>query len=71
MIESPLKPCPFCGGLYMKIYAVKEDSTRCSAYIQCAACDAQIGKVFSYDGEKTTAVNDAIKMWNKRINEEK
>ena len=56
------KPCPFCGGLYMGAYAVKEDSTRCSALIRCAACGAQTGKTYSYDGETKTAVNDAIKL---------
>ena len=70
MIESPLKPCPFCGGRYMAAHVIKEDSTRCSAYIKCGMCGAQSGQEFSYDGEKTTALNAAAKLWNNRPYEE-
>lgn len=64
------KPCPFCGGRWLAAHAIKEDSTRCSAYIKCGACGAQSGKTYLYDGETKTAVNDAIKLWNNRPYEE-
>lgn len=58
MIE--LKPCPFCGGLFVS-NGVRALCTKCSATTRILVDSERVG---------TNAVEDVIKAWNGRVNDE-
>lgn len=57
MIE--LKPCPFCGGLFVS------NGVR----VLCPKCDATTRILVDSERAETSAVEDVIKAWNRRVNE--
>lgn len=58
MIE--LKPCPFCGGLFVS------NGVR----VLCPKCGATTRILVDSERVETNAVGDVIKAWNKRANNE-
>ena len=76
-MNAELKPCPFCGGTYIKISTsdcllVKDFVyARGSVYIGCPKCGAIIGFWNPKEnGGKIGAKEKAIKAWNRRADDE-
>lgn len=60
-----LQPCPFCGFDDVKIerYSTPRDAPY--FWCQCKRCGAQGGVGYDYD--LTNAMNKAIDLWNRRV----
>lgn len=63
-MKKELKPCPFCGGK-AKITDTNTEDKQHFYYIQCTKCGAA-----ACFGNESETKKDAIKAWNRRINEE-
>lgn len=61
MIE--LKPCPFCGG---KARLFVSNGVR----VFCTKCDLTTRISVDCERIETSAVEDVIKAWNRRVNDE-
>lgn len=60
MSDKKLKPCPFCDG------EAKLEEMGYPHHVYCKECGARVpGVGFGPDGER-----DAIKKWNRRVNDE-
>ena len=63
---AELKPCPFCGGeAFLEPYRVRKGY---EASIQCNQCLCSMSTI-TYD-EEETAIEDIVKAWNRRVNDE-
>lgn len=64
---TKLKPCPFCGGeALLEPYRARKGY---EASIQCNQCLCSMSTI-TYD-EEETAIEDVVKAWNRRVNEER
>lgn len=59
MKNKELKPCPFCGG----IAYIQKHSYRYAYWIKCYDCGVET-EAYGFEDE-------AIKVWNRRVNENK
>lgn len=57
--ENKLKPCPFCGGMNIKI-------DKCSKRVRCGDCFATSGIITRYMTNGVSHEEAAIKAWNER-----
>lgn len=77
MIE--LKPCPFCGGIKLKIDSKRTfkcgKEKHCSVTVRCMKCHARgpvvgINMQSGHYNEREICEASVIKAWNRRVGEE-
>lgn len=60
-----LKPCPFCGGTAY-LGGEHEDSDMTGYYVECTKCDVIMGGM-CWNGGSFSTKEEAIKAWNRRV----
>ena len=73
MVESDLKPCPFCGNdgkpAHSQLVLQRSISPHADwKFVQCGACGSTGPKVFVVDAEKRSELynQNAMILWNER-----